>query len=130
MNLFAEQSIKKILIVDDDPVDRLFVKRNLPKECLCLEAEDGQEAVNIARTEKPDLILMDVMMPNMDGYTSCQMLKAHTITKMIPVVMLTGLDSELNVKLSEALGTVGYINKPFQLKELLDVLSKYSLGNK
>ena len=66
----------KILIADDEPGIRLTVSRMLEDECIVLEAADGEEAVHMAKTQRPALILMDLMMPKMDGYNACSILKA------------------------------------------------------
>ncbi len=113
---------KKILIADDEQSIRLLVRRLLSQNYIVLEASDGEEAIDIARREKPDLILMDIMMPKVDGYTACYQIKKDQATKAIPVVMLTGVGHELNKKLSFEVGAKGYITKPFSLQDLLDVI--------
>ena len=90
-----------------------------------LEARDGKEAVDMARKHKPSLILMDIIMPNMDGYNACSMIKTDKATTGIPVVMLTGLDYELNKKLTKAIGADDYITKPFTLEKLLNTIGKF-----
>ena len=67
---------------------------------------------------------MDIMMPRMDGYTSCHILKTDPETKTIPVIMLTAVDHELNMKLSQEMGADGYITKPFDLQELLKNITR------
>jgi CheY-like chemotaxis protein len=114
---------KKILVADDETNIRSMVSRILEKEFIVLEATNGEEAVDIAKEQKPDLILMDLMMPKMDGYTACSKIKADQTTKVIPVVMLTAIGHELNKKFAEEMGAEGYITKPFTSKELLDVLT-------
>jgi len=113
---------KKILIADDEPSIRLLVSDLLGKDYIILEASDGEEAVDIARRENPDLILMDILMPRVDGYTACHQIKQDEATKAIPVVMLTGVGHELNKRLSWEVGAQGYITKPFILQDLLDVI--------
>jgi len=113
---------KKILIADDEQSIRLLVRRLLSQNYIVLEASDGEEAIDIARSQKPDLILMDIMMPKVDGYTACHQIKKDQATKAIPVVMLTGVGHELNKKLSFEVGAKGYITKPFSLQDLLDVI--------
>ena len=120
---------KKILIADDEPSVRLLVKRLLSKKYIVLEASDGEEAVSMAYSEKPDLILMDIMMPKMDGNFACYAIKTNQDTKAIPVVMLTAVGYELNKKLSEEMGASGYITKPFSLKDLLEVISQFLPGD-
>ena len=113
---------KKILIADDEQSIRLLVRRLLSQNYIVLEASDGEEAIDIARRENPDLILMDIMMPGVDGYTPCHQITKGQATKAIPVVMLTGVGHELNKKLSFEVGATGYITKPFILQDLLDVI--------
>lgn len=115
---------KKILIADDEPNIRLLVSSMLSKDYIVIEASDGEEALALARKQKPDLVLMDIMMPKIDGYAACSILKADPVTKAIPVVMLTGLDYTLNVKLGQKIGADGYITKPFSQQELLDMIAK------
>ena len=115
----------RILIADDEQTIRSLVRRILSDKFVVLEASDGEEAVAMARQHKPDLILMDIMMPNMDGYNACSLIKAAQTTKSIPVVMLTGLVYELNKKLAEDIGADGYITKPFTTRKLLETISKF-----
>ena len=115
---------KKILIADDEPNTRLLVGRILSQDYIVIAASDGEEAIALARRQKPDLILMDIMMPKMDGYAACSVLKADPATKAIPVVMLTGVGHGLNKKLGQKIGADGYITKPFSTKELLNTIAE------
>jgi len=119
---------KKVVIADDELYIRQLVNSALSKDYAVLEASDGEEAIDVTRTEKPDLILMDVLMPNLDGYTACYEIKKDQATKAIPVVMLTGIGHELNKKLAQELGADGYITKPFNLQDLLDTVKQYELA--
>jgi two-component system alkaline phosphatase synthesis response regulator PhoP len=111
---------KKIMVVDDEPSVRHLVHRVLEKDYIVVEAQNGLEAVDIAKIEKPNLILMDMMMPGMDGLSACYALKQDKETALIPVVMLTAITHELNKRMSETImGTKGYITKPFSPKDLL-----------
>jgi CheY-like chemotaxis protein len=110
-----------ILIADDEPIIRLLISGLLGGDYNILEASDGEEALYIARHQRPDLILMDVMMPKIDGYTACAASKSDHLTKTIPVIMLSGVDHELNKKLAREIGADGYIIKPFTLQELRDI---------
>jgi len=123
----ADQSRgKKILIADDEPSVRSLVKKLLGKDYVVLEANDGEEAVNMAFSQKPDLILMDILMPKMDGLTACYSIKANQATKAIPVVMLTAVDYELNKKLSrDIIGAHGYITKPFNSQDLMKTIGQF-----
>jgi CheY-like chemotaxis protein len=117
---------KKILIADDEPSVRSLVKKLLGKNCTVFEASDGKEAVNMALSQKPDLILMDILMPKMDGLTACYTIKMNQATKEIPVIMLTAVDYELNKKLSQdIMGAHGYITKPFNSQELMKTIAQF-----
>ena len=111
---------KKVLIVDDEPNVRRLSRTILSKKFDIVEAEDGRQALEIASTQQPDVILMDMMMPRMDGLTACHLIKKDPITKSIPVIMVTAIGFELNIKLSQQMGASAYVTKPFSPKELLD----------
>ena len=114
---------KKVLVVDDEPAVRQLIRRILSKDYAVLEAQNGEEAVNMAQSLKPDVILMDMMMPKMDGLTACHAIKTNQITRGIPVVMLTAIDYELNKKLSkDVMGADEYITKPFNSQALLKTI--------
>jgi two-component system alkaline phosphatase synthesis response regulator PhoP len=120
---------KRILIADDEETVRTLVKRLLGKNYKILEAENGEEAVKVAVNQKPDLILMDILMPKMDGLTACYAIKRNPATKEIPVVMLTAVDYELNRKLSQdVMGAQDYITKPFDADMLMEALAKLTNG--
>ena len=118
---------KKILIADDEPTIRLIVSKILSKEYIVLEATNGEEAVDIAKGQKPDIILMDLMMPKMDGYTACSSIKTDQATKVIPVIILTAIGHEFNKKFAMEMGADAYITKPFSADELLRQV-KQALG--
>ena len=116
---------RKILVVDDEPNVRRLVHTILNKDFTVFEAEDGKQAVDMAGTQKPDLILMDMMMPRMDGLTACYAIKNDPITRSIPVLMLTAIGFELNVKLSQQMGADAYMTKPFTSQALLDKIAQF-----
>ena len=117
---------KLILIVEDDPKIRKLTRDMLQVSgYITIEAPDGKQGVELARARKPDLTLMDVMMPKMDGYTACDAIKADKATSEIPVVMLTATDLELNKERAVKLGADGYMHKPFTRQELLDLISQF-----
>ncbi len=122
----SESHQKKILIADDEASVRALVKRLLSKNYAILEADNGEEAVKVAVNQKPDLILMDILMPKMDGLTACYAIKRNQATKEIPVVMLTAVDYELNRKLSQdVMGAQGYVTKPFNSQALMTIIGKF-----
>lgn len=112
-----EKYKKTVLIVDDEkPIVDILVY-NLEKEGYkTLSAGDGVEAVNIALNEKPDLVLLDIMLPKMDGLTACQKIRASLD---IPILMLTAKDEEIDKILGLELGADDYITKPFSVRELM-----------
>jgi len=114
---------KKILIADDEPTIRLMVRKMLDKDYIVLEATNGEEAVDIAKGQKPDIILMDIMMPKMDGYNACFKIKDDRATKAIPVVILTAVGYALNKKYAIEMDAEGYITKPFTVEELTHVIT-------
>lgn len=118
---------KKIVIADDESYIRQLVRNALGTSYIVLEASNGEEAINIVRIEQPDLVLMDILMPKLDGYTVCNQIKSDEATRAIPVVMLTGIGHELNKKLALQMGADGYITKPFSLQHLLDMVEHYGL---
>lgn len=115
---------QSILIADDEPGVRLLVSRMLAEEYIVLEAADGEEALDIAERQHPALILMDLMMPKIDGYTACLRIKTDQATKEIPVVMLTGIGHELNKSFAEEMGAAGYITKPFTREALVEQMRR------
>lgn len=107
---------KTILVVDDKPELRKLLKSYLAQEGFrVVEAGDGQEALYVARYEKPDLVLLDLMMPNMGGYEFMQFFSKESDT---PVIMLTAKIEESDKVLGLELGADDYITKPFSLREL------------
>ena len=108
---------KTILIVDDEPPIREVLVYNLKKEGYnVIEAEDGITAVNIATEQRPDLILLDIMLPKLDGLSVCKRIKN---TYNVPILMLTAKDSEIDKILGLGLGADDYITKPFSVRELV-----------
>ena len=116
--------VEKVLVVDDEDSIRRLVCNLLSKKYVVIEAKEGEQAVSMAVSKKPDLILMDILMPKMDGYTACHRLKSNPATKAIPIVMLTGLGFELNRELAKQMGVDGYLTKPFSAQQLLDIIGR------
>jgi DNA-binding response OmpR family regulator len=116
--------LKKILVVDDEVDIRNLLRQSLSTNYDIVEASDGIEAVEKATESKPDLIILDIMMPRQDGYKTCLKIKASDDTRNIPVLMLTGVDYELNRKLGEQLGAADYMTKPFMLETLIETVKR------
>jgi diguanylate cyclase (GGDEF)-like protein len=102
-----------LLIVDDVPLDLRLLARILRDEYNVIAASNGTTALSIAEQQLPDLILLDVVMPNMDGYQVLTALRANDRTRHIPVIFITGLNSGSAEKRCLELGAADYINKPF-----------------
>jgi two-component system alkaline phosphatase synthesis response regulator PhoP len=116
---------KKVLVVDDEMGVRRLVHQILSQDYAVIEAQDGEEAVNVAHSQQPDLILMDLMMPKMDGLTACRTIKQDQFTRGIVVVMLTAIGYDLNRKLAENVaGAAAYLTKPFDSQELLSTVGR------
>jgi DNA-binding response OmpR family regulator len=111
--------MKKVLIVDDDQENLTLVADMLRSEFQPLMAPNGREGILVAVREQPDLILLDVNMPEMDGFEVCKRLREQPGTRQIPIIMLTtasSLDSRVK---GLDLGADDYITKPFQVRELV-----------
>ena len=110
----------KVLVVDDQPVNVQLLKRALEREGITVStAYNGQEALDLVDHEAPDLILLDVMMPEMDGIEVCQRLQAHNAHKNIPVIFITARSSKEGRLAGLGVGAVDYITKPIDLDETL-----------
>jgi DNA-binding response OmpR family regulator len=107
---------KRVLLVEDEDNIRESLRFNLVREGYHVtEAATGGEALKLARSEKPDIILLDLMLPEMSGYEVCRILRQEW---MVPIIMLTAKDQESDKVLGLALGADDYISKPFSLQEL------------
>lgn len=112
--------MSKILIVDDSPTQRQALINILKKNNHdVIIAEDGQQGVDMSRSEQPDLILMDVVMPGLNGFQATRHISKHETTKDIPVIMLTSKDQETDRVWAERQGAKDYIVKPAEEKELM-----------
>ncbi len=118
--------MKKILIVDDeaDIIEILqFVLESQGYECIT--AFDGEEGLKLAKEANPDLIILDVMMPKMNGYKISRLLKFDSKYKNIPILMLTARSQETDKALGEETGADEYITKPFQIENVVETVKKY-----
>ncbi|NQU95192.1 MAG: response regulator [Candidatus Omnitrophica bacterium] len=115
---------KRILIVDDEMQLVEMVKIRLEANGYeTLAAYDGQTGLNMAKKEKPDLIILDLMMPKMDGYKVCALLKRDSRYSKIPVLIFTAKAQEEDAKMSEEAGADAYLVKPFEPEALLGKIS-------
>jgi two-component system alkaline phosphatase synthesis response regulator PhoP len=119
-------SPKKILVVDDE-VDLVETVR-FPLEMEgfdVLVSYNGEDALNQARKEKPDLIILDLMLPKLDGYKVCRLLKFDERYKHIPILMLTAKTQEKDKILGKETGADEYITKPFEMDYLMEKVKAY-----
>jgi CheY-like chemotaxis protein len=115
----------RVLVVEDEPENRLLLGVVLTSEGYeVVEAEDGPAALAAARQHPPDLVLLDVMMPEMNGYAVLEALRADTSTRSIPVIMLTALAQRGDVERAVEMGVAGYVTKPFEPEDLLQAMEK------
>jgi DNA-binding response OmpR family regulator len=107
----------RILIVDDDPSIRKFIGANLDaRGYAVLTAENGEEGVRMAEREAPDMIILDIMMPEMNGFEACRKIRKFS---RVPILMLSAREGENDKEKCVELGANDYITKPFVLRDLL-----------
>lgn len=132
----ADESIKcghkviKVMVIDDSKTIRRTAETLLQKEGYqVISATDGFEALSMIADNKPDLIFLDVMMPRLDGYHTCALLKQHQVYRHTPVVMLSSKDGLFDRARGRVVGSDNYITKPFTRDELLKVIEQYCGNN-
>ena len=113
--------MKKILIVDDEPNIIMSLEYALQKNGFeVFVARDGQEALDILKKKVPDLVLLDIMMPNVDGYETLQKIKENEKLASVKVLFLSAKNKENDIEKGLSLGANLYITKPFSLKKLVE----------
>jgi twitching motility two-component system response regulator PilH len=119
----------RILIVDDSPSQLMGIRRIVEKlGHEVLTAEDGAAGVEVAKREIPDMILMDVVMPNLNGFQATRTISREPSTKHIPIVLVTTKDQDTDRFWGMRQGAKAYLTKPFSETELSDVITKYVSG--
>ncbi len=119
----------RILIVDDSPSQLMGMKRIVEKlGHEALSAEDGAQGVEVAKANIPDLILMDVVMPNLNGFQATRAISKEATTAHIPIVLVTTKDQETDKVWGMRQGAKAYITKPFNEAELVAVINKLLVG--
>ncbi len=116
---------KTILVVDDEPDIRLVLQARLEAAGYNVEtAATGLEALNRIRTQPPDLVILDLMLPGMDGFAVCALLKRDQRFSRIPIIILSARSQPQDKKTGTDLGADAYLTKPFQSKELLETITR------
>lgn len=120
----------RVLLVDDSSTARLMAETVFKQHTSydVITANDGLEGVRKAIEHKPDLILLDVVMPNMDGFAACAEMRKHDALKHIPIVMVTSRGEPRNVEQGYRSGCNAYLTKPFNAKELLEMTRMFLGG--
>jgi DNA-binding response OmpR family regulator len=114
----------RILVVDDDRVIQQLLKVNLELEGYVIEvAEDGEEALDLFDEFRPNLVLLDIMMPKLDGWEVCRRLKQGVDSADVPIVLLSARAQEADVQRGIELGVAAYVTKPFDPIQLLDLVA-------
>ncbi len=114
---------KKVLVVDDSPSELTNMKTILGDAgCHVITAINGKEAIAKAKAEKPAVIFLDIVMPDMDGYEACRLLAAEPVTHDIPVVFVTSKGQKADKVWGQMQGAKGYVVKPYQADQLIDQL--------
>lgn len=119
-------SINKIMVVDDSTAELENIK-NIVHEAgyQVVSASNGEEAIDVAKAEIPDLIFMDIVMPGMDGYVTCRTLAAEESTKHIPVVFVTSKSQQADRLWAQMQGGKAYITKPYQADDIIDQIKAF-----
>lgn len=116
---------KKILLIEDEPEFRAALKMRLEANGYeVVEAEDGVAGLDLARSRSPDLIVLDIMLPKMDGYKVARLLKFDEKYRNIPIVMLSARSQQTDRVTGLAAGGDAYMTKPYKSQELLDTIAK------
>lgn len=118
--------IRRVLVVDDEPDIRLLIRVNLVAAGYeVLEAESGREAIDFLAGEEPDLVLLDLRLPGLDGWDVLEHLKEHGVAQRVPVVAISAHASPTTKERAREVGFRSYISKPFAPEELLEVVAQY-----
>jgi len=119
--------VSKVMVIDDSKTIRRTTETLLKKEGFeVILATDGFEALSMIADHQPDLILLDIMMPRLDGYQTCALIKHHRVFRHTPVVMLSSKDGLFDRARGRVVGSDNYITKPFTREELLSVIEQHT----
>ncbi len=116
----------KVLLVDDEKFNFEMLTLGLGDRIQLDYAPSGHEALSLSIQTKPDIILLDICMPGIDGYDTCRLLKNTPETQAIPIILISGLDNEKEVEEGYNAGCDDYLTKPFQMSELINKIEVLS----
>jgi two-component system, OmpR family, alkaline phosphatase synthesis response regulator PhoP len=116
----------KVLVVEDDRSIQMVLELVLTRmaKCEVITASDGKEGLDKIIQQKPDLVLLDLMLPSMDGFEICQRAKADDTTRNIPIIFLTAQPQPTSIAKGMSLGAIGYLIKPFDPVKLVDQINE------
>jgi CheY-like chemotaxis protein len=123
-----ERTPKKILIVDDDRASRVLARtilQSLDPPCHIMEAIGGQQALRVIEANQPDIVLLDILMPDMDGVSLCDTVKRNQQTKHTKILMVTARRDERMIRAGLLAGADDYITKPFTREQLLTAVTRF-----
>jgi len=122
--------VATILVVDDEKAITLMMRLNLEIEGFdALEAHDGRQALEVIRSQPVDLVVLDIMLPEIDGWQVLQEIRADAATADLPVIMLTALSAAENMARGISYGADLYLTKPFEPDELIDLVRRLTAGS-
>jgi twitching motility two-component system response regulator PilH len=122
-----QMAIKKVLVVDDSVTETKNMQGILSDAgCLVVTASNGKDAVKTAKAERPDMIFLDIIMPDMDGFETCRVLKSDKDTASIPIVILSSKDQKADMLWAQMQGAQAYVTKPYTPDQIVDTLRSVS----
>lgn len=121
---------KTVLVIDDDPDQRRLLESTLAtRGYQVVVASDGEAGLRVARTQPPDAIVLDVMMPRLNGFQTCRRLKADPATSQVPVIILTSKDQPADEYWAREVGANEYATKPVDVRALLDLIDRLTANS-
>lgn len=127
----SSSAIRTILIADDSTTERLHLTQTLEQAGYrVIAAQSGNEAKILAEQHKPDLVLLDILMNDGDGYQACRAIKRNPLTQNIPVLMVSSKNNDVDKQWAQKLGASGYITKPYTSETILQEIDNYKISKR
>ena len=117
--------MKKILCADDEPLNLEILEAYLEEDYLVDTVENGSACIEYLKTNTPDLIILDHLMPELDGLEVCKIIRSQEDTTNIPVIMASGNASQSDIETAKSVGVDDYLSKPFDEDDILSIIKKY-----